>query len=403
MANSLLLATTGELLPSDPNAVGCHLLIEYDLGDPATITAAVEALLLDGERVTSTRSGNRSIVLPILVRGSSRLNMSARVDALIHDVAAAEYTLTWEPDGGLPLIWDCMVGQATVRWDVQIEDRFCQRVDLTLPALPFGRSPDPVTPTLTEVDNGSGWVRYALSDLLGSARAPVNVELGFASAIDAWLLHRPPADADPGAPIATELTSGAADIADAELLRGTYSVVLGIGTYGAPGQDRIVTVTFTQDDTTVTQTISKAYTSALNLRHLEAGKITLPLVDRPAGASSGLSVTVEDSGDSTFYALFLLDTRGHTVQALSQADGTADSVAAWIDEPGIGQAIGPMWSSSTATRTDAFAITEPRVSGGPMSLSADDEDGVLLVYAAGALPDEPVIGYHPRWLAERVE
>lgn len=404
MSSSLVLGALGELLPADPKAVGIHLLLQYDLGDPQTVTAAVQALLLDGERVRRTHVGNRTFTLPLLVIGSSRANLTARVDALLAAVAADTYTLTWTPDGGLPLVFDCFPAQATVRWDVLLEDDFVQQVDLVIPALPYGRSPVSLTPSLTLVSTVQLGKLFTLHGLLGSARAPIGASLGFAAATDAWLIHRPPVDADPTAPIIGDLTGGPVTLTNTQRLRGTYSVVLGMQTYGAPGQARTVTVTITQGGTTVSQQLVKAYTSSLNLRHLDVGNITLPLVDRPAGATSTLTITVADSGASTFLAVMLLDTRGQTVQAMSQAAGTgAGALEAWIDAPDVGDAIGPLWSSNTATtRASAYAVTEPRVSGGPLALSEADEGGALLVYGASALPAAPVLGYYPRWAAERV-
>lgn len=403
MSTSLNMSAVGELLPADPRAAGLHLGGDYDLGDPEMVTAAVEALLLDGERVRLTRVGNRAFTLPIIVIGSDRDDLTARVDELI-DRTTREGTLTWTPDAGLPIIWDCFPGQATVRWDVRIEDvAFAQQVDLVIPAMPFGRSPDPITPTVTEVLDTGGGKLYALSDLIGSARAPISVELGFAAAVDAWLLHRPPADADPDAPILAELTAGAVTLTDAEKLRGTYTIVLGMSSYGAPGENRTVTVTVEQSGTTYTEQISTAYVSSLNLRQLVVGNLTLPLIDRPAGATSTLTLTVDDSGDSTFLSVMLLDTRGQTVQGLAQAPGVAAPTAVWIDAPDVGAALGPIWSSSTGARSGAYAVTEPRAGGGVLSLSAHDEGGTLLVYCAASTPDDPVISYYPRWLAERVE
>lgn len=397
------MSEVGELLPTAPRASGLHLGGDYDLGDPELVTAAVEALLLDGERIRLTRVGNRSFALPVIVIGDDRDDLTARVDALVSRTTR-EGTLTWTPDEGLPIVWDCFPGQATVRWDVRVEEAaYAQQVDIVLPALPFGRSPDAVTPTVTQQLSTGGGKLFTMSGLIGSARAPLGVDLSFAAAVDAWLLHRPPQDADPAAPILGAFAGDTVTLANAQRLRGTYTIVLGMGTYGAPGQNRVVTVTVAQGGTTFTQTISTAYVSSLNLRQLIVGNVTLPLIDRPAGATSSLTITADDSGGSTFYSLMLLDTRGSTVQGLAQADGTGAPTAAYIDAPDIGAAVGPIWSSPSGARSGAYAVTEPRVSGGPLSLSERDEGGALLVYCAGSTPNAPVLGYYPRWLAERVE
>lgn len=403
MSSSLVLSGPGELLPTDVNALGLHLLLDYDLSNPQSVTSTVEALLLDGERVQLNRTGNRTFSLPILVRGEDRDDLTARVDELLDVTREEGATLTWTPDGGLPIVWDCFPAQPTVHWDVRIEDRaFVQQVDLAIPALPFGRSPDAITPTLSLLTSWTLTRLWSVSDLLGSAPAPIAVQLPFTADTDAWLLHRPPRDADQTAPIVTEFSGDTASVSNAQRLNGTYTVVLGVGTYDAPGESRVVTVTVEQDGTSFSQQLAVAYVSSLNLRHLVVGNITLPLIARPPGATSALTITADDSGGSTFHTLMLLDTRGQTVQGFSQADGDTVSCV-WIDPPEVGAALGPVWSASTTTKTDAYAVSEARISGGLLELDRHDEDGVLLAYGATSLPTTPVISYHPRWLAERVE
>lgn len=404
MSNSLQFGATGELMhPTTPTAVGVHLLLDYDLGDAQAVTAAVEALLLDGERVIRTRSSNRTIVLPLVVRGSSRLDLSERVDALMQDVLAGG-DLTWSPAGGLPLVWECFSGQPDVHWAVRTEGKYTQRVDVTLPALPFGRSPDPETVTVTEVAASTNGRLYSLTDLLGSAPAPLNVAMTFPLPVDAWLLHQPPAGSDPAAPILNPFPSSAqtVTVTGAELLRGTYTLAAGVTTYGAPDEQRTMDVTITQGSTGVSTTIQKAYTSGLNLRPLVLGNVTLPLVDRPASAASSLTFDFDDSGGTELHTLMLLDTAGRTVASFAQAGTLGNTVAAWVDEPDVGAVLGPMWNSPTSSRTGAYAVAEPRASGGALSVSTADEGMPLLVYSAGANPDAPTVTYRPRWLAERV-
>lgn len=405
MSSSLVLGSVGELLPEEPKEPGVHLLAGYDLGSPEEVTAAVEALLIDGERVVATRTGNRSFVLPLLVIGEDRQDLTARVDELLLALTAADYTLTWTPEGGLPLVWDCFPARSTPTWDTAVEDlAFAQVIDVTIPALPFGRSPDSEDATLTEVGAGTNGKLFALTDLLGSAPAPVAVELAFGGPVDAWLLHLPPAGADPDAPILNPFpdTDQTVTVANAQRLRGTYTIVAGVTTYGTPGQLRTMDVTVEQDGTGVTETIQKAYTSGLNLRPIELGNITLPLVDRPAGATSSLTFTFDDSGATTLHTLMLIDTAGQLVASLSQAGTLGNTLAAWVDEPAPGAVLGPVWNSPTEMRTGAYAVAEPRVTGGALAVSTKHEGLPLLVFSAGDNPDAPAVTYRPRWLAERV-
>lgn len=407
MSDNLTLTSGGVTLDllSDTYCLGSG----YTFGDSKPDTAVIESLLLDGEPVQVDRFGNRELVLPIHVKvpegEADRLALSAATSALVEAVQThAHFTLTWTPDGGLPMIWDCYAGAAAVGWSQLEEKWLTQTVTLTFPAAPFGRSPDAVTPDLTLIQSTTRGRVFEIGEVVGSARAPAGIALPFSAAVTAWLLHRPPADADPDAPILRDLTAHTVTIADAEKLRGTYTVVLGVSTYDAPGEARTVEVTVGQDGTDIEQTISKAYTSTLETKHLVVGNITLPLVDRPAGATTSLTVVVDDSGTSSYLAVMLLDTRGQTVQSMQQVAGVAGTVAAFVDEPEPGAVVGQIWNSPTTDREDAYAATEPRMAGGPLVLSKRDEGGVLLVYTTGSgVAQTPALGYHPRWLAERTE
>lgn len=415
MSSSLILAGT-EILDCNCDTPGVHLVLDYDLGDPQGVTAAVEALLLDGDRVLVTRAGNRTFDLPLVVKGSSRVDLTARMDALLLSVKNSGYTLQWTPDTGLPIVWDCFTAQPQITWDVRYEERlFVQQVTLTIPALPYGRNPALSTVTCTARSSGSAWRINTLSGILGSARAPVAAELtwsGGSGSVDSWLLHKPPIGSDPDAPIVTTIggTSGATSqsvvIPNAEKLNGTYTLVGIPQSYGAPGQRRLMTATITQSGTTTQQVIEKAYVSALNLRPLVIGNITLPLVRRPTGGTLTLTIatvdTLWDVQGTSLLAYALLDTRGQTVAMYAVAPGTGYAVKSWLDEPAMAGGLGDIWASPSTSKAAGFAVSESRASGGLLSVSEEDNGNVLVSISSGWVPDAPVLTYHPRWLAERV-
>lgn len=414
-ASSLLLAGT-EILNCDRTGPGVFLLLEYDYGDPQGVTAAVEAILLDGDRVLVTRAGNRTFDLPLIVKGTTRTDLTARMDALLFSVKNSGYTVSWTPMDGLEILWDCFTAQPQITWDVQQEDRlFVQKVHLVIPALPYGRNPDPETVTLTDRDSDTAWRISTLSDIIGSARSAVAAELTFGGGvglIDSWLLHKPPVGADPDAPYVTTIggtvgaTSQSVVIPNAERLNGTYTLVGIPETYGGPGQRRLMTATITQSGTTATQVIEKAYVSAANLRPLVLGNVTLPLARRPAGGTSTLTIatvdTLWDVAGTSLLAYALLDSRGQTVAMFAVAPGTGYTLKAWLDEPSMATGLGDIWASPDATKAHGFAVSESRASGGPLAVSEEDNANVLVAIASGYIPDAPVITYHPRWLAERV-
>lgn len=415
MSSSLILAGI-ELLSASCDAPGVYLAMDYDLGDPQGVTAAVEALLLDGDRVLVTRAGNRTFDLPLIVRGSTRTDLTARMDALLLAVKNSGYTLAWTPQSGLQIIWDCFTAQPQIIWDVRYENRlFVQQVHLTIPALPYGRNPALSTVTCTARSSGSSWRINTLSAILGSARAPVAAELtwsGGTGLVDSWLLHKPPIGSDPDAPLVTTIggasgaTSQSVAIPNSEKLNGTYTLVAIPQSYGAPGQRRLMTATITQSGTSAQQVIEKSYVSSLNLRPLVIGNITLPLVRRPAGGTSILTIATVDTlwsaQGTSLLAYALLDTRGQTVAMYAVAPGTGYAAKAWLDEPAMAGGLGDIWASPSTSKAAGFAVSESRASGGLLSVSQEDNGNVLLSISAGYVPDSPVLTYHPRWLAERV-
>jgi hypothetical protein len=168
-------------LLGDCGEPGVWLALDYDYGDPQRVDASVAAVLLDGERVLNTRAGNRTITLPLVVRGTDRQNLTQRMDTLLLMVNRPGYVIQWTPLGGLPEQWDCFAAQPTIDWDIRLEDRyFVQQVSLVIPALPYGRNPGLEVVTLNSSPiTASGVQVYTMADITGSARSPVSFELHF--------------------------------------------------------------------------------------------------------------------------------------------------------------------------------------------------------------------------------
>lgn len=404
--SSLTLDGVGELL-CNSSTPGVSLLLNYDFGDPQQVIAQVQSLLLDGERVLQTRASNRTITLPLIVAGSDRSDMSTRMDALLKTVTESGYLLHWTPANGLEMVWDCFAATWQIHWDVIIENRlFKQQVDITIPALPYGRNPGYETVTTTPAGSVSSGKIFALSDICGTARAAAKTELQFNNVADSWLLHKPPADANNTAPIMTELVGNTVTLLDAAKLRGTYSIVVGVQTYNAPGQNRKIECTVEEAGTGEEVTIIKAYKSTLNLRPIVVGNLTLPLVERPPGSAISLTFTFVHSGggltgETALLCLMLLDTRGQTVASFDAFNG-AFAKSAYIDEGDIGDPMGSIWNSSTALKADAYAAKELRVSGGPFGVFDEDNGNRIMVYSAGNADTTPTLTYRPHWLHERL-
>lgn len=147
MASSLLLADTYELLDPTVNTQ-FSLAPDSDFGEPVPDLATVPGVLLSGDMVAGTRSGNRTIRLKVVVRATDRVTLASYVNDLIQVVDAqltGSFTLQWTPSGGLPVTFDCFRGSWTRERIFTRELQLVTVVTLTCQAYPFGRSDAPVT------------------------------------------------------------------------------------------------------------------------------------------------------------------------------------------------------------------------------------------------------------------
>ena len=132
---------------TNPSCAGAifRLLDGFDLSAPQPDTDFVASLLLDGELQVGRRSSNRKIVLPVWIIAPDRDTLAAAREHLEQTIDQDSYTLTWTRDraGGapLPLIFDCQrAGQTVPVYSIKAERQLAQKLTVTLPALPFGRS-----------------------------------------------------------------------------------------------------------------------------------------------------------------------------------------------------------------------------------------------------------------------
>jgi hypothetical protein len=149
-ADSLILADVVELLgggviSQHPLCPGAQItLVGFDFGAPQPQTEIVASLLRDGSIPVGRRADNRTISLPIQIRGPSRPIMDGARELLQQLVDADTWRLTWTPDPGtgtaLPMIFDCFRATAVVNRDLVLEDSLVSQLTITFPALPFGRS-----------------------------------------------------------------------------------------------------------------------------------------------------------------------------------------------------------------------------------------------------------------------
>lgn len=122
---------------------------DADLGAPVPDTATIEGVLLDGDRVSGQRSGNRTLNLPTRVTGTSKADVSTKVAALQRIVDSPSFTVQWTPDGSSTVVYDCFRGTSPRSRIVEVEDAFMTSITLNFPALPYGRSVDAQTIAVT--------------------------------------------------------------------------------------------------------------------------------------------------------------------------------------------------------------------------------------------------------------
>jgi hypothetical protein len=155
--DSLTIANTveclsGGVVSTNPACAGAMFRLQpgADPGAPQPTTDFVASLLLDGERPFGRRASNRTIKLPIWITAPTRQRLAAAREVLQQAVDQDFFTITWtrDPFAGnpgntpLPLVFDCFRAQPTVPIFNTLTERqlIGMQIELTIPALPYGRS-----------------------------------------------------------------------------------------------------------------------------------------------------------------------------------------------------------------------------------------------------------------------
>lgn len=119
----------------------------WDMGSPAPDIAVIVGNLLSGDRVSGTRSGNRPVVLPLLLRATSTLTRAGNLNGLLRTVDCQppndSFHLLWTPAGGKTVIYDCFRGGYQRPRSLAVENAGATVVILSFQASPFGRSDIP--------------------------------------------------------------------------------------------------------------------------------------------------------------------------------------------------------------------------------------------------------------------
>lgn len=118
-----------------------------DHGSPENISEVLRSLLQDGDVELSTRAGNRTLVLPLLIEDGD-LGALAQAEAdLIAECDKVQNDLYFDPGDGLaaPMVFTVFRGQLVFARDDDYEQAGYRSYTLTFRALPYPRSEDEVT------------------------------------------------------------------------------------------------------------------------------------------------------------------------------------------------------------------------------------------------------------------
>lgn len=184
MSASLVIASDTDSIELLDSASTDFMLAGIDFGGPQPDLTVIPNVLLDGDRITGQRSGNRDCHLPVDVHGTDALDVAGNVNRLVQIVDQETFTVTWAPNGGLPVVFDCYRGTSVRTRTNFLEDAFWTTVDLSFSAAPFGRSTTQQTITvasstaLDAFDNGTnltGATYQTTTKYLGTGSASVTL------------------------------------------------------------------------------------------------------------------------------------------------------------------------------------------------------------------------------------
>lgn len=166
----------------DLDLTDAPFMVEFglDLGNAQAVTAVIDSLLTDGELISSERDSNREISLTVLVEGADLAELADAEALLVAEARKQRNKLTVEPgdDLGPATVFDTFRAQVEWQRDDDFERSNLRRFVLTIPALPFSRSAEPIvddadTPPsdggtlLNNCESTTGWSQWR-SPFVGS-------------------------------------------------------------------------------------------------------------------------------------------------------------------------------------------------------------------------------------------
>lgn len=146
-----------------------------DLGNPENVSDVLASLLADGEIESLSRRSNRTMTIPILIDGTDLADLAAAEQLLIAECDKQRNTLSINPgdDIGATTIFDTFAAQAVREYDDDTELAGYRRWNLTIKALPFGRSTTKVIDDAGTPPSSSGTLLYNCESTTGWSTDPL--------------------------------------------------------------------------------------------------------------------------------------------------------------------------------------------------------------------------------------
>lgn len=155
----------------DLDLTDAPFMVEFglDLGNAQAVTAVIDSLLTDGELISGERDSNREISLTVLVEGSDLAALADAEALLVAQARKQRNTLTVEPgdDIGPTTVFDTFRAQVEWQRDEDFERSNLRRFVLTIPALPFSRSLEPIVDDADTPPTDGGTLLYNCESTTG--------------------------------------------------------------------------------------------------------------------------------------------------------------------------------------------------------------------------------------------
>lgn len=305
--------------------------VEFDSlaqGAPQAVVEVLGSLLVDGDVEVSSRAGNRTLSLSVLVEGVDFDELAEHGEALSAEADKARNLLTIDPgDGfGATTVFETFrVSNLPVDRSEAMEGARLRRYLLTVKALPFGRSETEtaLTPTPTSISTARQRMHTVTNP--GSARTETAIAVQHAStSLGEVLVYSFPDDGRGySPPLRQYLTASGTTTVDAALVSGSRNMLDAQVTYTIPcdtlyeGQHLILarmrasggtysatleinaqtrmgsTLLSGQNEFGVDVPVSFGDSTAWRIVHL--GSVSLPAVDVGDPSTADVRLTIVDS------------------------------------------------------------------------------------------------------------